>query len=120
MITAEHEAALKARAMERNHDPKFFSDVMNEPPKIDPDHTYLIWNMVSGECTTEAMTPHGIERSHSGWLKPRAAHEVVVMFPRALGVNLYTAKLMPVATMFEGMERWQKFKRGEFAVTVLE
>lgn len=120
MINQQHVAALKAWAMERNHDPKYFADLMNEPPAIDPDHTYMIWNMVTGECTTEALTPQSIEKLHTTWLKPRDAHEVVVMFPRALGINIYNSKSMPVATMFEGMERWNKFKRGEFAVTVLE
>lgn len=77
--------------------------------------TFMICNMVTGECTVEAPTPELIERTYhytDAWHKPRGIEQVIVEIPKVYGLNIHTYRQFPRNMIFDGVALYAKRKAG--------
>lgn len=75
--------------------------------------TFLICNIISGECTVAAPTPELIEREFNrvdAYHKPRGADQMICEVPDVLGVNLTNYRQFPRNMIFDGIATWAKRK----------
>jgi len=72
--------------------------------------TFMICNMITGQCTVEAPTPELIHAAfHSPHVKPpRGIEQVIVEIPKVYGCNLHTYKQFPRNMIFDGVALFAK------------
>lgn len=73
--------------------------------------TFMICNMITGQCTVEAPTPELIQRAFTytdAWTPKRGIEQVIVEVPKVYGLNLHTYKNFPRNMIFDGVALYAK------------
>lgn len=75
------------------------------------DATFMICNMITGQCTVEAPTPELIQHVFDytdAWTPPRGIEQVICEIPMVYGCNLHTYKMFPRNMIFDGVAIYAK------------
>lgn len=83
---------------------------------FDPDSSFFIGNVVTGELTVQAPNAEQIEKVFGytdTWTPKRGIEQVIVEIPRSYGVTLSNYRQFPRNMIFDGVARFAQRKANE-------